>query len=48
MLEVAQHIAKVLGGELKDEQQNVMTTQTIAHYRQRIVDFSRRRLSKRA
>ncbi len=36
------------GGELKDEQRSVMTGQTVEHYRQRISDFCRRRMSKRA
>ena len=48
MLLVAREVTARLGGELKDEQRNVMTPQTVAHYRQRIVDFSRRRMSKRA
>ncbi len=48
MLSVARSIVGSLGGELKDEHRNVMTAQTVEHYRQRIVDFSRRRMSKRA
>jgi cell division protein ZipA len=48
MLSVARSVAKSLGGEVKDEHRNVMTPQTVEHYRQRIVDFSRRRMSKRA
>ena len=48
MLRVAGSITGSLGGELKDEQRNVMTPQTVEHYRQRILDFSRRRMSKRA
>ncbi len=48
MLSVAREVTARLGGELKDEQHNVMTPQTVQHYRQRIVDFSRRRMSKRA
>lgn len=48
MLAVAREVTTHLGGELKDEQHNVMTPQTVGHYRQRIVDFSRRRMSKRA
>ncbi|MFB3106573.1 MAG: cell division protein ZipA, partial [Pseudomonadales bacterium] len=48
MLGVAREVTTHLGGELKDEQHNVMTPQTVEHYRQRIVDFSRRRMSKRA
>ncbi len=48
MLTVARSVVKSLGGEVKDEHHNVMTPQTTEHYRQRIVDFSRRRMSKRA
>lgn len=48
MLGVARIVANSLGGEVKDEHRNVMTPQTVEHYRQRIVDFSRRRMSKRA
>lgn len=48
MLSVARSIARTLGGEVKDEHRNVMTPQTVEHYRQRIMDFSRRRMSKRA
>jgi cell division protein ZipA len=48
MLSVAREVKTQLGGELKDEQRNVMTPQTVEHYRQRIMDFSRRRMSKRA
>lgn len=48
MLGVARSVAGTLGGEVRDEHRNVMTLQTVEHYRQRIVDFSRRRMSKRA
>ncbi|MEM8766785.1 MAG: cell division protein ZipA [Pseudomonadota bacterium] len=48
MLSVARSIVGSLGGELRDEHRNIMTAQTVEHYRQRIVDFSRRRMSKRA
>jgi cell division protein ZipA len=48
MLTVARSVVKTLGGEVKDEHRNVMTPQTVEHYRQRIIDFSRRRMSKRA
>jgi cell division protein ZipA len=48
MLSVAKSVVKGLGGEVKDEHRNIMTPQTVEHYRQRIVDFSRRRMSKRA
>ena len=45
---VARDVATELGAELKDEQRSFMTPQTVEHYRQRIADFSRRRMSKRA
>ena len=48
MLSVARSITRELGGEVRDEHRNIMTPQTVEHYRQRIVDFSRRRMSKRA
>ncbi|HEY5681607.1 MAG TPA: cell division protein ZipA [Pseudomonadales bacterium] len=48
MLSVAHGVAEELNGELKDEQRSFMTPQTEEHYRQRILEFSRRRMSKRA
>ena len=48
MLKVARDLALRLGGELKDEQRSVMTGQTVEHYRQRIAEFCRRRMSMRA
>jgi cell division protein ZipA len=48
MLEAARNVALDLGGEVKDEQLSVLTGQTAQHMRQRIADFARRRLSKRA
>jgi cell division protein ZipA len=48
MLSVARSVTGSLGGEVRDEHRNIMTPQTVEHYRQRIVDFSRRRMSKRA
>jgi len=44
MLGVAQRIQEELDGELKDDHRNVMTAQTIEHYRQRIRDFELRQL----
>lgn len=44
MLAVAQRIREELDGELKDDHRNVMTAQTIEHYRQRIRDFALRQL----
>ncbi|GLS27518.1 cell division protein ZipA [Marinibactrum halimedae] len=47
MYDSAQLLVSELGGELKDENRSVMTQQTVEHYRQRIVDYERkRRLSK--
>ena len=46
--ELLERMKKALGGEVKDEHRNIMTPQTVEHYRQRILDFSRRRMSKRA
>jgi cell division protein ZipA len=48
MVRVAREVAARAGGELKDEQRSVMTGQTVEHYRQRISDFCRRRMSMRA
>ncbi len=44
MLAVAQQVKAGLDGELKDDNRNVMTSQTIEHYRQRVRDFELRRL----
>jgi len=48
MFEVASSVSADLRGELKDEQRNFLTPQMVEHYRQRIMDYTRRRLSKRA
>jgi len=48
MLAVTRDVAASLGADLKDERQSVMTSQTIAHCRTRIEDFSRKRMSQRA
>ena len=48
MLQAARKVALDLGGELRDEDLSVLTGQTMEHMRQRIADFARRRLSKRA
>lgn len=45
MAETAKVLAKNLGGELRDEHHSAATTQTIEHYRQRILDFERRQLT---
>ncbi len=44
MLGTAQRLCDVLDGDLKDDHRNVMTAQTIEHYRQRIRDFELRQL----
>ncbi|MBR7888657.1 cell division protein ZipA [Marinomonas sp. A79] len=46
MLETAQTLVRNLGGELRDERREPMSEQTIAHCRQRIRDFERRRLMR--
>ncbi|MEQ8859347.1 MAG: cell division protein ZipA [Pseudomonadales bacterium] len=48
MLKVARDVAVRTGGSLFDEQRSVMTGQTWEHYRQRISDYCRRRMSMRA
>ena len=40
---VARALATRLSGDLKDENRSVMTSQTFEHYRQRIIDFERRK-----
>ena len=47
MIRIARAIADELGAVLKDENMNVLTPQTAEHYRERVADFSRRRLSRR-
>lgn len=47
MLRVARDIEQSLDGELKDENFSDLTGQTEEHYRQRIAEFSRKRMSKR-
>lgn len=41
----ATNLAQAWGGELKDENRSVLTQQTVEHYRQRIRDFERKRLT---
>lgn len=48
MVAIARGVAADLGGELADEQRSHMAPQSVEHCRQRVTDFSRRRLSKRA
>jgi len=46
MLNSAKRISQNLNGELKDERRSVMTGQTVEHCRQRIGEFSRKKLSR--
>ncbi len=48
MVTTARHVAYDLGGELKDERLSDMTHQTVEHCRQRVRDFARRQMSRRA
>ena len=43
MLETAKTVARNLGGELLDESRSVLTRQTVAHARQQVREFERRR-----
>lgn len=47
MVETAQCLVRNLHGELKDERRSIMTPQTIGHFRERVRDFERKRLSFR-
>lgn len=47
MVAAARKLSSELNGELKDEQRSVMTAQTIEHYRQRIADHERRKLTQK-
>ena len=44
MIAAARKLSNELNGELKDDQRNTMTAQTIEHYRQRIVEFERKHI----
>ncbi|ADZ92413.1 cell division protein ZipA [Marinomonas mediterranea] len=46
MLETSQTLVRNLGGELRDDRRSPMSEQTIAHCRQRIRDFERRKLTR--
>ncbi|WP_078084840.1 cell division protein ZipA [Microbulbifer mangrovi] len=48
LLSTARGIAEQLGGELKDENRSVFTAQTAEHYRQRVMEFQRRKALARA
>lgn len=47
MIASARKLAQELGGDLKDESRSDLTAQTIEHYRQRISEYERKRLSMR-
>ena len=48
MLRIAEHIKTAFAAELRDDRRNIMTAQTIEHYRQRIRDFELHRLQQAA
>ncbi|MEH6470215.1 MAG: cell division protein ZipA [Halopseudomonas sp.] len=48
MLATAQCVADNLGGELKDENRSSLRTQTIEHYRQKVREYERKQLTRRA
>ncbi len=48
MLAVAKDTAETLGGELRDEHMNLITSQVVEHYRQLIIEFARKKMSMRA
>lgn len=48
MLTVAEKLAHQLDAEVCDEQYNRLTRQSTEHYRQRVAEFTRRHMSKRA
>jgi len=48
MLACIHGVNSAIGGELKDQQRSALSQQTAEHYRQRIMDFNRRRLTANA
>jgi cell division protein ZipA len=42
LIQCASSLAKKLEGELKDETRSALTRQTVEHYKQRIIDYTRR------
>ena len=48
MLTVADKLARQLDAEVCDEQFNRLTRQSTEHYRQRVAEFTRRNMSRRA
>jgi cell division protein ZipA len=47
MVETARKLAIKLGAEMRDENHSVITPQTIEHYRQRVMEFERKRRTRR-
>lgn len=48
LLATSRQIAELLGGVLKDENRSVFTAQTAEHYRQRVMEYQRRKALARA
>lgn len=48
MAKTAKNLAEALGAELKDENRSVMTSQTIEHGRQRVIEYERKKKLARA
>ena len=48
MVDCGRKIATLLGGVMKDEHHSAITQQTVEHYRQRVLDFDRKMMSRRA
>ena len=48
LLECIHGVNSAIGGALKDQQRSALSLQTAEHYRQRIMDFKRRRLTANA
>lgn len=47
MIAATRKLSQELGGELKDDKRSVLTAQTIEHYRHRLAEFERRKLTVR-
>lgn len=47
MIAAARKLAEELDGDLKDDNRSVLTAQTIEHYRQRIAEFERQKLTRK-
>lgn len=46
MVESARRVAREVGGDLHDQHHSVLTTQTVEHLRQRVMEYERRRLAQ--